>query len=317
MAIGVTSKTRPTVPPSGWQAEIRWGSQQATVVEVGGGVRTYRIGGFDVLDGYGVDEMCTAARGQPLIPWPNRLRAGTYDWDGETYQVPIDEPDQGNALHGLTRWNNWSLRERTESSATVALTLHPREGYPFALDLAVSYELGAEGLAVSTTARNVGARACPYAHGAHPYVTVGTGRVDEALLRLSASTYLPTDEAQIPTGRRPVDGTPFDFRRARPVGDVAIDYAFTDLQRDGDGMARLVMSAPDGSRSVTVWADQSYPYLEIFTGDALPEPGRRRRGLGVEPMTAPPNAFATGDGVRRLEPGAAVTTRWGIRAELS
>ncbi len=307
-----TSAEELPVPPSGQQAEIRWGPQQATVVEVGGGVRTYRIGGLDVIDGYGIDEMCPAVHGQPLIPWPNRLRGGAYDWDGESYQVPIDEPDKGNALHGLTRWRNWTVRERTESSVTVGLRLHPRAGYPFTLDLAVRYEVGPGGLTVATTAHNVGARACPYAHGAHPYVTVGTERVDAALLRLPASTYLLTDETQIPTDRRPVDGTPFDFRRQRPVGDVAIDHCFTDLQRDRDGMLRLVLSAPDASRSVTVWADRSYPHLQIFTGDALAEPERRRRSLGVEPMTAPPNAFATGEGLRRLEPGTALTTRWGI-----
>lgn len=312
-----TSAKQLPVPPSGQQAEIRWGPHQATVVEVGGGVRTYRIGGVDVVDGYRIGEMCTAVRGQPLIPWPNRLRGGAYDWDGESYQVPIDEPDKGNALHGLTRWCNWTLQERTESSVTARLRLHPSLGYPFALDLAVCYEVGPGGLTVATTAHNVGARACPYAHGAHPYVTVGTERVDEALLRLPASTCLVTDETQIPTDRRPVDGTPLDFRRPRPVGDVAIDHAFTDLQRDRDGLARLVLSARDGRRSVTVWADGSYPHLQVFTGDTLAEPERRRRGLGVEPMTAPPNAFATGEGLRRLEPGTAVTTRWGIRPHFS
>jgi aldose 1-epimerase len=59
--------------------------------------------------------------------------------------------------------------------------------------------------------------------------------------------------------------------------------------------------------------DAAYTHLMLFTGDTLPETGRRRRGLGVEPMTCAPNAFASGDGLIRLEPGESVTTTWGAR----
>jgi aldose 1-epimerase len=61
-----------------------------------------------------------------------------------------------------------------------------------------------------------------------------------------------------------------------------------------------------------VWADAAYPYLEIFTGDTVPDEPRRRRGLGVEPMSAPPNAFVTGEQVIRLTPGQTATGRWGV-----
>ena len=55
-----------------------------------------------------------------------------------------------------------------------------------------------------------------------------------------------------------------------------------------------------------------YPIIEIYTGDTL-APARRRLGLGAEPMSCPPNAFQTGEGVIRLEPGQSVTTQWGAR----
>src|ERR671929_60544 len=101
-------------PPSGRQVEIRRGAQRAVVVSVGGGLREYEVDGRPVLDGYGLDEMCSAARGQPLIPWPNRLRDGRYSFDGE-HQVPLTEPDKHNAIHGLVRWSTWSVREREPS----------------------------------------------------------------------------------------------------------------------------------------------------------------------------------------------------------
>jgi len=60
--------------------------------------------------------------------------------------------------------------------------------------------------------------------------------------------------------------------------------------------------------------DHSFPFVMLFSGDSLPEEARRRQSLGVEPMTCAPNAFRTGDGLRTLEPGESMVTRWGVRA---
>jgi aldose 1-epimerase len=301
--------------PSGAQILIASGDREAVIVAVGGGIRSFQVAGRDVLDGYHVDERCLSARGQPLIPWPNRLHEGRYVWDGQHYQAPINEVAKHNALHGYTRFHNWIVTTVTPNEAVALLRLHPQEGYPFILDLSITYTLDASGLTVTNTARNAGVTACPYAHGAHPYITVGTDTIDAANLKAPGNSYLPTDKFQIPVGREPVDGTPFDFRGSRTIGDVQVDHAFTDLTRDGDGLARVEMASTATGRTVTVWTDEHYPYLMLFTGDTIPDVPRRRRGLGVEPMTCPPNAFATGEDIIRLEPGEAVTTRWGIVVE--
>lgn len=302
-----------SVPASGRQVEIRFGEASAVVVEQGGGVRSYDVAGVPVLDGYPADEMQTGARGQPLIPWPNRLHEGRYCFEGRDGLAPLNEPEQGNALHGLTMWNSWSVVAATEDTVTMGLRLLPSPAYPFSLELAVRYDLGPQGLTVATTARNVGPHRAPYGHGAHPYVTVGTERVDEAVLSVPAATWLDTDDDQIPVARLPVAATPYDFRTPRAVGDVEIDHAFTDLERTVDGVAEVTVTAPDGSRRVTLWVDEHYPYVEVFTGDTLPEPGRRRRGLGLEPMTCPPDALRNGTDLIVLEPGQSVTTAWGLR----
>jgi aldose 1-epimerase len=303
-----------SVPPSGEQIELVRGAQRAVVVEVGGGLRAYDVDGVAVLDGFDEQEMVTAARGQVLAPWPNRLHGGRYTWDGVEHEVPLDEPAQGNALHGLVRFRAWRVADQTvpgrrRDSVTMALRLHPSPPYPFCLDLTARYALTDEGLVVEHTATNVGAQPAPYALGTHPYITVG-GRIDDARLTVPAGTWLPTDEQQIPTGPEPVDGTAYDFRTARVLGPLEIDHAFGDLQRDPDGRARLLL---EGERTVEVWVDEGLRWLEVFTGDTVPEPGRRRQGLGVEPMTAPPNAFVTGEAVLRLEPGDTATHRWGVR----
>jgi hypothetical protein len=190
--------------------------------------------------------------------------------------------------------------------------LYPLTGYPFLLDVAVDYVLDDEGLTVTTTATNRGEQTCPYGCGQHPYLSPGGGLVNDAVLSFAAGNRIITDpHRQLPTGTEPVGGGCFDFSQGRRLEDLRIDYAFFDLARDGAGRAWVRLEGPDGKRA-ELWVDGSYPIVELFTGDTL-SPHRRRRGLGTEPMTCPPNAFQSGEAVLRLAPGEVVTNRWGAR----
>jgi aldose 1-epimerase len=122
-----------------------------------------------------------------------------------------------------------------------------------------------------------------------------------------------TDERGLPVERASVAGTSYDFREAARMGAVELDTAYTDLARDADGRAWVTFV--DTSSATRLWVDESYPYIELFTGDSLPDPSRRRRSLGVEPMTAPPNALHDVVDVTRLEPRATATSTWGVRIE--
>lgn len=298
--------------PSGDQIEIRVGEQRVVVVTVGAGLRTYTAAGRDVLDGYDEHEMATAGRGQVLIPWPNRLEDGSYEFAGERHQLPLTEPSTGNAIHGLVRWVAWTVVERDDDRVALAHTLHPQPGYPFSLELEIEYALGEAGLRVTTTATNVGPSACPYGCGAHPYLTLGTPTVDSIVLRAPGRNVTHFDERGLPLDTGPVDGTDYDFREPRAIGTTKLDNAYTDLARDADGLARVELRRPDGAGSFSLWLDESYPYLQLFTGDPLPSVNRR--SIAVEPMTCAPNAFRSGEGVRVLEPGSSMTSSWGIEA---
>jgi aldose 1-epimerase len=272
-----------TVHPSGAQYEIQFGDQWACAVEVGGGLRAYSVQGRPVLEGYAIDELCQSARGQVLAPWPNRISGGGYSFDGEHHQLPITEPSTGNAIHGLVRWDNWKLADRSDERVALEHVLHPQPGYPFAVHLRVEYTLDEGGLTVTTIATNVGDRAFPFGLGHHPYLA-GAPTVDELVLHVPART-------------------PADFVDPRAIGAAVLDTTYTDLERDDDGLVRIRVG------DAILWADEAYGYLQVFTGD-LPEV--ERRGLAVEPMTCPPQAFRTGEGLIRLEPGACVEARWGI-----
>jgi aldose 1-epimerase len=298
---------------SGEQTELAHGRQRAVVVEVGGGLRTYSVGGLEVLDGYGEDELRLSGRGQLMAPWPNRLEDGRYTFDGVEYQLPLDEPEAHNAIHGLVVWASWRLVEREPHRALLEHVLHPRPGYPFALALRVEYALGDEGLTVRTSATNVGGAACPYGTGAHPYVRLGTALVDSLELAVPADIVLHSDERGLPAGTALVAATELDFRRARPIGRTRIDHGFTGLERDPDGRARATLRDPAAGSALTLWVDAAYSWLMLYTGD--PRPDVNRRSIAIEPMTCPPNAFRTSESLVRLEPGASHSASWGIAVE--
>jgi len=300
------------IAPSGEQIEIALGDQRAVVVEVGGGLRAYSAGGRELIDGYGADEMCSSGRGQVLIPWPNRLEDGCYEFDGRRQQLALNEPEHRNAIHGLVRWANWTTAERESHRAVMAHVLHPQTGYPFSLRLSVEYALTDGGLRVRTTATNLGSEACPLGSGAHPYLSLVTATIDSLILRAPGRTVLRSDERGLPVGRQAVEHTQYDFRTPRRIGTTRLDHAFTDLERDEEGLAWVELRDPDHGSEVSLWVDASYPYLMLFSGDTLADVGRRRRGLAVEPMTCPPNAFRTGEALIRLAPGASFTGTWGI-----
>lgn len=300
--------------PTGRQYELAHGDQRAVVVEVGAGLRSYRAGGRDIVDGYRSDETCEGGRGQLLIPWPNRIAGGRYSFDGRDLQLAVNEPRTGSAIHGLTRSMTWNLREAAPDSCALALELRAHDGYPFDLALDVTYALTAGGLRVRLTAVNRGEEACPFGAGAHPYVHLGDGAlIDGALLRAPADTTLQTDARGIPTGAEiAVDGTALDFRAARRIGSLVLDTAFTHLRTDDDGVTRFSLTSPATDCGVTVWMDGTFPFAMIYSGDTLADVPRRRRGLAIEPMTCAPDAFNSGAGLIVLEPGASHTCTWGI-----
>ncbi len=281
---------------------------------MGATLRSYSVAGQELLDTFPPDQMPSGGRGQVLLPWPNRIADGRYTFDGETHQLPLSEPAQRNAIHGLTRWRNWTPVEKAPERVTLGLLLHPQPGYPFLLALELAYVLSADGLEVRTTARNVGPRPLPFGAGQHPYFTVGLPRIDDARLHLPARTRLLTDGRSLPRGTAPVAGTDYDFAAERAIGPLALDTCFTDLLPDPDGKVRVRLRHPSGAPTVTVALDAAYQFVQLFSGETLADPAARRRGLAIEPMTCAPDAFNSGAGLRILAPDETFTSRWWLSA---
>ncbi|MGW6279389.1 aldose 1-epimerase family protein [Kribbella sp. NPDC055071] len=291
-----------SVRPSGEQWTIQAGGYAATVVSVGGGLRGLTYDGRPVLLGYGEDEPAHAGIGQHLFPWPNRITDGKYTFDGVDQQLYLTEPARQNAIHGLTRWENWSLVSSDAARLTVGLRLHGQPGYPHQLDLSLTYELSDRGLTVTAAATNVGASAAPYGYGTHPYLSVGRP-IDECVLEFGADQWLEVSPERLtPVGLAPVDGSPYDFRGGRVIGSLDIDNAFTGL---GGGTWTVSLRDPESGAKSVLTSDT--PWMQLYTGSAI-----GRTALAVEPMTCPPDAFVTGQDLVVLQPGESHTTSFQV-----
>ena len=297
---------------TGEQYELTAGPYRAVITEEGAGLRELTHDGERLVLSHAADEPAPAAFGQLLIPWPNRVDHGRYIFDDREYQLDLSEPELDNAIHGLTRWAAWSPVEQRPDTVVLACSLHGSTGYPFRLDVQAEYRLDVEsGLTVTLSAANPGTRALPYAHGMHPYITVGEP-LDACTVRIPGGLYQPVDDRMIPIGGpKDVAGSEYDLRDGRVLGAQKIDIAYTGLRRGADGLTRVRLAG--SSRSTSFWMDEAQPWLEIYTADNVPAESRRL-GLGCEPMTGPPNAFASGVDLIRLEPGAEYRGSWGIAA---
>ena len=94
----------------------------------------------------------------------DRVDGGRYTFDGAEYHLDISEPARGNAIHGLTRWIPWIRTAHDRSEVTLRSVPHGQQGYPFAVQVDVTYRLDAEtGLHVTITTANKGSRPAPWA----------------------------------------------------------------------------------------------------------------------------------------------------------
>ena len=281
--------------PISWQ--ISGGGYRAVVLEAGGGLGDVWHNDTRIVAGCDPAGVVSAGRGQILVPWPNRLRDGRYSYAGQVHQVALSEPDRSNAIHGLARWHAWRLRERSDASIQLGCRLPARSGYPWTLDLMVTYKVDEDGLIVTLGAQNASSSVAPFAAGMHPYLDAGAP-ADECTLHLSAATHQRVDDRLLPTGTEPTT-TSLGFDPARTLRGAVLDDAFTDLSRDGDGWTHVRL---EGHHAVELSADAAWPWVQVFTGDTLAA-DQARHTVAVEPMTSPADAFNSGTDLLDLEPG--------------
>ncbi|MCU1567683.1 MAG: galactose mutarotase-like enzyme [Pseudarthrobacter sp.] len=283
--------------PNGELTVLTAGDYEATVASVGAGLVSLSFRGTDIVLPFPADELPPAYAGKVLVPWPNRVAGGAYSFGGQRFELPVNEAGTGSALHGLALWNAWQVERRADAEVVLTHLLHGEPGYPFQLALTARYALDAEaGLSIELGARNQGTGPAPYGCGSHPYITVGGEDISACELTFHAGKVLMTDEQLRPTELRDITRTEFDFSHARILAAQQLDHAFTALPEETWDV-RLRHPALQLSAVVESTRTDA-PWLQLYSGEL-----RDRKGLAVEPMTCPPDAFNSGQDLVVLEPG--------------
>jgi aldose 1-epimerase len=247
--------------------------------------------------------------GSVLAPWQNRLAKGQWvDPQGQAQSLPINEPTLNNALHGMVYETEFSVREQTSSKVTLGTLLDSPAGYPYSMDIEITYELHELGLTCSFSVRNESESAAPFAIGFHPYFTIGNP--DKATLLIPARSYYTQDGNKIPVARTSVNGTAFDFRASRSLADAKLDDYFTDLiTTEGEAVYRLETS----DWAIELHQSATLSHLVVYLTHEYDAEGGQVSALALEPASAPANALNSKEDLHYIEPGATFTGNWSVR----
>ena len=285
--------------------------------------------GFPTLQGY-LDQKSYI--GVSVGRVANRIALGRFTLDGVQYQTPVN--DGANALHGGTpgfdkvNWRVLEVRDEPKLSVTLQyVSPHMDQGYPGTLTTTATYVLDQNNV-LSVDYRATTDRPTLVNLTNHAYWNLqGEGSVEGAmghLLTIPADHYTPTDAGAIPTGEiRPVEGTPFDFRKPNAVGARVRDASDQQIvfgkgydhnwvvSRTASKEPRLVarVEEPKSGRVIEIHSNQAG--IQFYSGNFLDgttigKAGRAYRqgdSVVLEPQMFPDTPNRPDFGSVRLEPG--------------
>jgi len=243
-----------------------------------------------------------------LFPFPNRIRDGSFSFQGERYTV---NPPR----HGFVRDKAWRVLDHGASVEVGAwltsgfdAAAYPEEilrRFPFPFRLEVTYRLKDARLEIETSAENTGARDMPAGYGIHPYFrrpSKGTLTVP-ARQRLELADSLPTGQLLDATGA-------YDLRRPADLNTLNLDDIYTSVEADAAGRARCVLDDQENKlKTIVEFPREQFPYVVVYT------PPAPRQAICVEPNTCPTDAFnlqARGIESNLLNIGAGKTVRFNV-----
>jgi aldose 1-epimerase len=273
----------------------------------------------EIADGFRDENELVGHKGSRfaiMTPFANRVDDSRYTFDGKTYDLQPGAVGADRASrHGFLRGVLFDVQREHADDNKVSVTLATQAirpdfqpGYPFALDFSVTFTLDARGLTVEAKTRNVGDQAAPTFFGWHPYFRLSDNPIEGWELQVPAEKIIAARDDFIP-----LEGTrawqsmdkadrSLDFRKARAIGDTALNNTYADLQLDSDGRARTRLRDPKSGAAIAVWQEQGV--MLAFTSDTAERDARK--SVALEPMECMPNAFNRDDctPLITLAPGA-------------
>ncbi len=240
-----------------------------------------------------------------LSPWVNRVRNGNYSFEGRNYQLPINEPNLGNAIHGLLARKPFEISQEN-SKATLSYRYTAEEkAYPFPFEMQLIYSFTEENIfQLRFTAKNTGTDNMPFACGWHPYFRLTEGNLADWSIRFDSISKFHSDSQMIPLREEN-----YDASAGVNLVEEVLDNVFCLKSKE-----KHITQLYNKSKKESLYIEQSsidFPFLVVFA----PE---NSNCVAIEPMSANTDAFNTGDGLRILAPGESFDSTvkiWHVKAD--
>ena len=228
--------------------------------------------GFKSIEDY--QKAKTPFHGCLIGRFGNRIAKGKFEIDGKQYVLPINNNE--NHLHGGPEgFHNqvWTVLSSDENSIVMSYFSKDGEmGYPGNLEVEVTYAIN-DNNELSIDYKATTDQATPVNLTNHAFFNLAgeaKGSINDHLLMLNADHYTPVDGGLIPLGEiRSVEGTPFDFRKPKTIGqDLNLQEPDTQLSYGGGYDHNFVLKKESyGSMSLAarVVDPKSGRQMEIFT----------------------------------------------------
>ncbi|WP_018613087.1 aldose 1-epimerase [Segetibacter koreensis] len=238
-------------------------------------------------------------RSAKLSPYACRIKNAKYKFGERNYQLKKYLSDN-DAIHGVLFNADFLITEDYSDADTAFVVLeyvynNIEEGFPFCYRCTVEYKLAAgNALTIKTTVSNIDNKLMPLVDGWHPYFTLGDN-VNDYQLEFQSKEMLEFDETLVPTGK----ALPYqEFASLKSLGTTAFDNCFTLNFAECEPLC--VLRNPKRKVQVEFYPSASYPYLQIFTPD-------HRKSIAIENLSAAPDAFNNGIGLKVLNPNESAT----------
>lgn len=250
--------------------------------------------------------------GHPILfPFPGRLRDGKMTFEGQEYQLPLNDSTKSHAIHGFTPRNPWRVVEwnGNDECAWITGEFNLAKDLPAALptwpsdfSLNVTYRLFKNRLRVEARVANVGPKPLPFGLGYHPYFRlpgVNDANIGEHVLQANVSELWEAAD-NLPTGRKTPLPPEQDYREPKAIGATELDHVFTRVGHATlvGGLSELaVLSHPQALGCVQFLVGDVFRELVLFTP-------AHRNAIAIEPYTC--SADASNLAARGVDSGWAV-----------
>jgi aldose 1-epimerase len=229
-----------------------------------------------------------------LFPFPNRIRAGRFDWAERTYRLPLNDGTKQNAIHGFACRRPWRVVEEGADSGGAWITgafqfsvddpesaaLWPADGV-----LRLTVRLSPGRLRLEAEVYNPDRLPLPFGLGYHPYFNVPFvpgASADDCLIEVPARSYWVLEDS-LPTGNTPAVDAARDFTRPRRYGDVKVDDVLTDIESTRANGLRYNGSLRQDDIELRMASSPCFRELVVFTPP-------HRQAFCLEPYTCPTDA---------------------------